>query len=208
MLNRARLLPLLRLLAHQIQVSALRVAQFVLFALIATNSTRTTDFKGLSGSLPISSLSPYILGNILRSTRYGAISSRIGKVQNRIVGIVLSDCEMVSNWEWTQATYDALRGDADEPDFPLHMDTVREKTLTWLGRHVSPCFKWAEESLTLRMRPAGDFTPDDQLKESWLHAMSPEDRARLVMVFDDRDRVVSMWRRNGVVCAQVAEGDF
>jgi hypothetical protein len=88
------------------------------------------------------------------------------------------------------------------------MDTVREKTLTWLGRHVSPCFKWAEESLTLRMRPAGDHTPDDQLKESWLHTMSPEDRARLVMVFDDRDRVVSMWRRNGVVCAQVAEGDF
>ena len=38
--------------------------------------------------------------------------------------------------------------------------------------------------------------------------MSPEDRARLVMVFDDRDRVVNMWRRNGVVCAQVAPGDF
>lgn len=31
---------------------------------------------------------------------------------------------------------------------------------------------------------------------------------RLVMTFDDRDRVVAMWRRNGVVCAQVAPGDF
>ncbi len=81
----------------------------------------------------------YILGNILRSTRYGAISSRIGKVQNQIVGIVLSDCEMVSNLEWTQATYDALRGDMDEPDFPLHMETVREKalqTLVALGKNV------------------------------------------------------------------------
>ena len=81
----------------------------------------------------------YILGNILRSTRYGAISSRIGKVNNQIVGIVLSDCEMVSNLEWTQATYDALRGDDDEPDFPLHMDTVQEKaaqTLAALSQNV------------------------------------------------------------------------
>jgi hypothetical protein len=56
--------------------------------------------------------------------------------------------------------------------------------------------------------PLATTPPDDQLKESWLKAMSPEDRARLVMTFDDRDRVVAMWRRNGVVCAQVAPGDF
>lgn len=81
----------------------------------------------------------YILGNILRSTRYGAISSRIGKVQNQIVGIVLSDCEMVSNLEWTQATYDALRDNADEPDFPLHLETVQQKaaqTLAILSQNV------------------------------------------------------------------------
>ena len=58
------------------------------------------------------------------------------------------------------------------------------------------------------MRPANDFTPDAQLKESWLHAMHPEDRARLVAVFEDRDRVVAMWRRNGVQCFQAAPGDF
>jgi CRISPR-associated protein Csc2 len=81
----------------------------------------------------------YILGNILRSTRYGAISSRIGKVQNHIVGIVLSDCEMVSNLEWTQATYDALRNGADEPEFPLHIDRVKGKaaaTLAALSQNV------------------------------------------------------------------------
>ena len=81
----------------------------------------------------------YVLGNILRSTRYGAISSRIGKVQNHIVGIVLSDCEMISNLEWTQATYDALRSEADEPDFPLHLETIQEKavqTLAALSQNV------------------------------------------------------------------------
>ncbi len=66
----------------------------------------------------------YVLGNILRSTRYGAISSRIGKVQNEVVGIMVSDCELFSNLELTQKVYDALRGEADEPPFPLRLQSV------------------------------------------------------------------------------------
>ena len=85
------------------------------------------------------------------------------------------------------------------------MDTVRHQTVDWLAKHLGLHSGWAAR---LTMRPAGDYTPDDVLKESWLHAMNPADRARLVMVFDDRDRVVNMWRRNSVVCAQVAPGDF
>lgn len=85
------------------------------------------------------------------------------------------------------------------------MDTVRQQTEAWLIEHITDATYVLSN---LKMRPAGNYTPDDQLKESWLHAMSPKDRARLVMTFDDRDRVVAMWRRNGVVCAQVAPGDF
>lgn len=81
------------------------------------------------------------------------------------------------------------------------MSTVSAETFKWLQNHH---IRFDQ----LKMRPTGDYTPDDQLKESWLHAMSPKDRARLVMTFDDRQRVVDMWRRNGVVCAQVAPGDF
>lgn len=81
------------------------------------------------------------------------------------------------------------------------MNTVSTETFKWLQDHH---IRFDQ----LKMRPVGDYTPDDQLKESWLKAMSPEDRARLVMVFDDRQCVVDMWRRNGVVCAQVAPGDF
>jgi CRISPR-associated protein Csc2 len=61
----------------------------------------------------------YVLGNILRSTRYGAISSRIGKVRNTLAGIAFSDCELFSNLELTQHSYDLLRGEASELDFPL-----------------------------------------------------------------------------------------
>ncbi|PID85233.1 MAG: type I-D CRISPR-associated protein Cas7/Csc2 [Chloroflexi bacterium] len=66
----------------------------------------------------------YVLGNVLRSTRYGAVSSRIGKVNNELLGVVFSDCELFSNLELTQAVYDILLGNAAELDFPLAKNTV------------------------------------------------------------------------------------
>ena len=50
----------------------------------------------------------YILGCILRSKRYGALSSRIGKINNKLLNIIVSDCEMFSNLELTQGVYDKL----------------------------------------------------------------------------------------------------
>ena len=79
-------------------------------------------------------------------------------------------------------------------------DEVWEVTQDWLhGESLPP---------THRMRRAGDHQPDDKLKAGWLAEMSSWDRARLVATFDDRDRVVKMWRDNGVPCFQVAPGDF
>ncbi len=50
----------------------------------------------------------YVCGNILRSSRYGAISSRIGRVQNTLLAVVFSHMELFSTLELTQATYDRL----------------------------------------------------------------------------------------------------
>jgi CRISPR-associated protein Csc2 len=61
----------------------------------------------------------YVIANILRSSRYGAISSRMGKVRNMLAAIVFSDAEIFSNLELTQFVYDRLLGDKDELDFPL-----------------------------------------------------------------------------------------
>ncbi len=66
----------------------------------------------------------YVLGNILRTARYGAISSRIGKVKNVLAGVAFSDCELFSNLELTQAVYDRLKGEADELEFPLQTNAV------------------------------------------------------------------------------------
>ncbi len=86
-------------------------------------------------------------------------------------------------------------------------DEVQQVTQVWLASYVQqhPFFLGGKN---LKMRKSDDFTPDDKLKESWLLAMSSEDRSRLVAVFDDRDKVVHMWRKNGISCFQVAPGNF
>jgi hypothetical protein len=55
------------------------------------------------------------------------------------------------------------------------------------------------------MRPAGDFTPDEELKRRWI---SEYDLSQVLCIFDDRQKVVDMWRELGLTCFQVAPGDF
>jgi hypothetical protein len=91
--------------------------------------------------------------------------------------------------------------------FSGRSDEVRDKTIAWLALHTS--FESRDlEGPMLNMRATGDFTADDVLKRQWLDGMLVGDRLRLVAAFDDRDRVVQMWRTAGVSCFQVAEGKF
>ena len=80
-------------------------------------------------------------------------------------------------------------------------DEVRQQTEDWIDRHVCVC-------LPVTMRAAGDHQPDEKLKAGWLAELPGPDRLRLIAIFDDRDRVVAMWRDRGVTCFQVAPGDF
>ena len=51
--------------------------------------------------------------------------------------------------------------------------------------------------------------PDDKLKKGWLDDIFPgKDKDRILCVFDDRDKVVKMWRDSGLTCMQVAPGNF
>lgn len=67
----------------------------------------------------------YGLSNVLRSKRYGAIASRIGKMKNTILKVAFSDCELFSNLELTQNIYDKFQ-EASEIEFPLDMNKVKE----------------------------------------------------------------------------------
>jgi CRISPR-associated protein Csc2 len=79
----------------------------------------------------------YVIGNVLRSSRYGAISSRLGRVRNTLVALVFSDTEIFSNLELTQQVYDQFKKSQEELDFPLSDKSVQEETLIATRRLMS-----------------------------------------------------------------------
>ena len=74
------------------------------------------------------------------------------------------------------------------------------ETIVWLKSHV--LFYDA-----LYMRKSGDHRADDIVKREILAQIRTE-HGEPIIAFDDRDRVVDMWRSEGITCAQVAPGDF
>ena len=79
-------------------------------------------------------------------------------------------------------------------------DWCRPATEYWLQTHGWP-------HGPLLMRRTGDNRPDNEAKEElYDHFILPSFAP--VAVFDDRNRVVAMWRRRGLLCLQVADGDF
>jgi phosphoglycolate phosphatase-like HAD superfamily hydrolase len=78
---------------------------------------------------------------------------------------------------------------------------TRNATIGWLeANDIQPDM--------LFMRPEGDYTPDDELKKMWLIEKMGVDPADVLCVFDDRDKVVAMWRSLGIQCFQCCPGDF
>jgi hypothetical protein len=120
------------------------------------------------------------------------------------------------NWK---TFFDPANIDLDKPNWPViemakmlkeqghsvvifsGRDSIsRKETINWLDKHLVPFD-------VLKMRPEGTFTPDDILKQNWLDQLFP-DRSDVLCIFDDRDKVVNMWRANGLSCFQVAPGAF
>ena len=82
-------------------------------------------------------------------------------------------------------------------------ERCREDTIWWL-REVTHI--WHSPTMQLFMRKDEDYRADNIVKEEILHKHI--DKSRVLFVLDDRQQVVDMWRRNGLVCFQVAQGDF
>ena len=77
----------------------------------------------------------------------------------------------------------------------------RDDTIKWLAEVA--CLP----TMPLYMRKDEDYRADDIIKRELLSEVRADGYAP-IMAFDDRDRVVAMWRANDVPCAQVAPGDF
>lgn len=85
--------------------------------------------------------------------------------------------------------------------FSARGDIVLDKTKDWLDK-----YNVKYDFLTLRKMDS--YTPDEVLKKEWLFSFYPDFSNEIFCVFDDRDKVVSMWRGLGLTCFQVAYGNF
>lgn len=79
-------------------------------------------------------------------------------------------------------------------------DTHKQVTLDWLEKHE---IKWDE----LIMRKEGDHRNDNIVKLELFNELK-ERLGTPLFAIDDRQRIVDMWREQGITCLQCDKGDF
>ena len=109
----------------------------------------------------------YVIANVLRSRRYGAISSRLGKMRNTLIGAIFSDCELFSNLELTQWVYDQLGPEGRQ--FPLDEKKIKpvltEAVSTLMGEVIGTVHPLTELELTELIDEIQQiFTSPDEVK--------------------------------------------
>ena len=124
-----------------------------------------------------------------------------------------------------RSPYDLTRISEDIPNYPLvrflqelicnkhiiflsgreETDQCRQDTINWLTENICSSdfgYKWE-----LLMRDKNNFEPDEIIKERIFHK-EIEPKYSVLAIFDDRDKVVKMWRSLGLLCNQVYWGNF
>ena len=87
-------------------------------------------------------------------------------------------------------------------------EQCKRDTFEWISNTFRPNTKsdigWGWD---LKMRKEKDCRSDEIIKEEIYHN-EIEPNYNVIAVFDDRDKVVKMWRELGLLCNQVYYGDF
>ncbi|NJN86237.1 MAG: type I-D CRISPR-associated protein Cas7/Csc2, partial [Leptolyngbyaceae cyanobacterium SL_7_1] len=79
----------------------------------------------------------YIIGNILLTSRYGAVSSRVGRMENQILGIFGGIAELPSSLELVQAVHDQFTTDTKSLEHPLDNGELIATTQTVISSWVN-----------------------------------------------------------------------
>lgn len=80
----------------------------------------------------------YIVGNILLTSRYGAVSSRVGRMENQVLGIFGGIAELPSSLELVQAIHDDFIAANNPIEHPLEaamlIDATKRSIAAWKNR--------------------------------------------------------------------------
>jgi hypothetical protein len=135
--------------------------------------------------------------------------------------VVLVDVDGTVALRGDRSPYDETRVHEDRPNAPViavvralwqaghavvfcsgRTQACRDQTEDWLDEHVQEVTYEA-----LHMRSVGDVRKDAVVKAEMFDEHIRH-RYRVLLVLDDRDQVVAMWRSLGLTVLQVAEGAF
>ena len=120
----------------------------------------------------------------------------------------------------TRNPYDASNCDLDSLNEPLA--EILKYMSDFGGCHIIFCtgrdakYKKQTEAFlnkyinyphTLLMRDKGDKRKDSTIKEE-MYNLHIDGKYEVIVVFDDRDQAVRHWRSMGLICFQVADGNF
>jgi CRISPR-associated protein Csc2 len=90
----------------------------------------------------------YSLGNILLTTRYGAVSSRVGRMDNQILGIFGGIAELPSSLELVQGVYDKLKAQNTALEHPFKTASLVDVTQEIIGNWTN------KRGISMQLSPA------------------------------------------------------
>jgi CRISPR-associated protein Csc2 len=104
----------------------------------------------------------FVLGITRRNKRYGATTSRLGRVDNNVLGVYVGSEEGPANLELTRGAIERL---VDEGDFDSWRDVVRAETLSpdAVADHVTETFENSIEDDHLGLDRVSDGTVEELL---------------------------------------------
>ena len=133
---------------------------------------------------------------------------------------IISDIDgTLAHMNGKRGPFDWARVGVDDVDQPMKMILDahyynKSKIIIVSGRDGScrqETEQWLDENFIrydeLYMRPAGDFRKDSLIKKE-IFENEIQGKYNVIMVYDDRDQVVDLWRSLGIKCAQVEKGEF
>jgi len=82
-------------------------------------------------------------------------------------------------------------------------EKCRPATVEWINKYIG----FSEGDYKLLMRADGDLRHDTKVKPELLEKAGI-DLSSIEFVLEDRNSMVNKWRELGLICLQVAEGDF
>ena len=125
----------------------------------------------------------------------------------------------LSHFNGKRSPFDWKEVGVDDPDMPIihalqswktsgvkilivsgRDGSCRKETQEWLKKHKVPFDD-------LFMRPINDYRKDSIVKQE-IYENNIEGKYNVILVYDDRNQVVNLWRSLGIKCLQCEPGEF